>query len=196
MQNIPGRSGVHERLAIKLAVETLRADGVIAYPTEAVWGLGCDPHSEKALLRLLSIKARKPNKGLILVASSIDQLAPYLDGLDTLAINTLRATWPGPSTWLVPHNGFAHDLVRGEHNSVALRVSAHPVVSSLCESFGGPLVSTSANISGSPPPLWSWQLRRHLGKYLDFIVSGKLGASKKPTEIRDLRSGEILRSAS
>ena len=196
MQMMAGRPIIRERLAIKLAVDTLRAGGVIAYPTEAVWGLGCDPHNEEALLRLLSIKARSRSKGLILVASSIDQFAPYLEGLDVFALDTLRATWPGPTTWVVPHNGFSHDLVKGDHKSVALRVSAHPVVSQLCASFGGPIVSTSANISGSPPPLWSWQLRRRMGKYLDYIVSGNLGPSKKPTEIRDLQSGDILRSAS
>ncbi|MFT5691430.1 MAG: L-threonylcarbamoyladenylate synthase [Oceanicoccus sp.] len=196
MQIMAGRPIIRERLAIKLAVDTLRVGGVIAYPTEAVWGLGCDPHNETALLRLLSIKARSRSKGLILVASSINQFAPYLEDVDVFAMNKLRATWPGPTTWVVTHNGFAHDLVRGNHNTVALRVSAHPVVARLCASFGGPIVSTSANISGSPPPLWSWQLRRRMGKYLDYIVSGSLGASKKPTEIRDLRSDEVLRSAS
>ena len=186
---------IHERLAITMAVKMLRGGGVVGYPTEAVWGLGCDPNNKKALLRLLSIKGRSPSKGLILVADSIEQFAPYLKGLSDSSIKNLRQTWPGPTTWVVPDNGCAHDLVRGNHETVALRVSAHPIVSRLCAGFGGPIVSTSANYSGDRPPLWPWQLQRQMGEYLDCIVSGNLGSSKKPTEIRDLLSGEILRTS-
>lgn len=180
---------------IDLASNALSLGGVIAYPTEAVWGLGCDPHNTKAIERLLSIKARSAAKGLILVASCIEQLAPYLEGIDTSARSKLQASWPGPVTWLVPDNGCAHPLVRGDFQTVALRVSAHPLVAALCSAFGGPIVSTSANISGEPTLSWPWQINRQLGRQLDFLLSGDLGLADSPSEIRDLLSGQVLRPA-
>lgn len=131
-------------------VTALRSGGVIAYPTEAVWGLGCDPDNDEAVAHLLRLKQRDPAKGLILVAGSIAQFAPWLEGLPLELHAPLAASWPGPNTWLVPDNGRTHALVRGAHDSVALRVSDHPGVIELCEAFGGPIVSTSANRAGEP----------------------------------------------
>lgn len=180
---------------IKVATQSLSAGGVIAYPSEAVWGLGCDPFNHDAVSRLLALKQRPVGKGLILVASSIEQFAPYLEGLDTALRARLESSWPGPTTWLVPDNHFAPWWIRGDFTSVALRVSAHPVIGQLCRSFAGPIVSTSANRTGKPPCKWPWQLRRQWGEQLDWIVHGNLGGASKPTEIRDLVSDKVVRRA-
>ncbi|MFY0992914.1 L-threonylcarbamoyladenylate synthase [Halomonas sp. C05BenzN] len=176
------------------AVAALRAGGVIAYPTEAVWGLGCDPDNDEALARLLRLKQRDPAKGMILVGASIEQFAPWLEGLPLALHAPLAASWPGPNTWLVPDNGRSHALLRGAHDRVALRVSAHPLVAALCEAFGKPVVSTSANKASEPPAMSAEEVRRIFGDDLDAIVEGDLGGLERPSTIRDLVTGRVLRS--
>lgn len=180
-------------LKVKFAAEVLRAGGVIAYPTEAVWGVGCDPHNPAAVSRLLTLKQRDPAKGLILVAADIAQFSPYLKGLPEQQLNRLHQAWPGPYTFIVPDNGYTPPLIRGDFSSVALRVSANKQVADLCRAFGGPIVSTSANLAGVPTPKWPWLVQRQLGQGLDFIVPGNLGRSAKPSEIRDLITDKVIR---
>lgn len=182
-----------ETSSLEEAVAALRAGGVIAYPTEAVWGLGCNPDDEQALARLLRLKARDPAKGMILVAASIGQFAPWLEGLPFELHAPLAASWPGPATWLVPDNGRSHPLVRGDHDRVALRVSDHPLVVTLCEAFGGPVVSTSANRAGEPPAMSAEAVRDAFGNELDAIVDAPLGGLQRPSTIRDLITGRVLR---
>ncbi|KJZ14539.1 tRNA threonylcarbamoyladenosine biosynthesis protein RimN [Halomonas sp. S2151] len=174
-------------------VDALRRGGVIAYPTEAVWGLGCDPDNEEALTRLLRLKRRDPAKGVILIAATIEQFAPWLEGLPADLHAPLVASWPGPNTWLVPDNGRTPSLVRGCHDKVALRVSDHPGVQALCRAFGGPLVSTSANRAGEAPAMSEADIRRIFGNELDAVVPGALGGNPRPSTIRDLLSRETLR---
>lgn len=176
------------------AVAALHRGGVIAYPTEAVWGLGCDPDNGEALAGLLRLKQRDPAKGVILVAASIAQFAPWLEGLPLELHAPLVASWPGPNTWLVPDNGRSHGLVRGAHDRVALRVSAHPLVVGLCEAFGGPIVSTSANIASEPPAMSAEEVRGVFGDGLDAIVEGELGGLERPSTIRDLVTGQLMRA--
>ncbi|MGB1139467.1 MAG: L-threonylcarbamoyladenylate synthase [Halioglobus sp.] len=178
---------------LKTAVDTLCHGGVIACPTEAVWGLSCDPYCEDAVEHLLTLKMRPAFKGLILVAASQEQVAFLLGDLSEKQAAMLSETWPGPNTWLVPHQGLIPENVCGDHEKVAVRVSAHPVVKALCESFGGPLVSTSANRAGARPALHAFQVRRYFGDGLDYVLPGRLGARARPSTIRDLASGEILR---
>ncbi len=176
-----------------LAARKLQAGAVIAYPTEAVWGLGCDPDNPDAVAKLLQLKQRDPAKGLILVAASLAQFDDYLQGLSPEQLATLNNSWPGPYTWLVPDNGRAPEWIRGQHDAVALRVSAHPLVVELCRAFGGPIVSSSANISGRPALLRSWLVRKHFGAALDYCLEGPLGGAAKPSEIRDLLTQRVIR---
>lgn len=168
--------------------------GVIAYPTEGVWGLGCLPESEMAVQRLLSLKQRPVEKGLILVAASMEQLDPYLDSLDKQDRIKLKQCWPGPVTFLIPDNGMAPPWIIGSHSSVALRVSAHPVVKELCLAIDGPLVSTSANRANHPPALTVLQVRKYFGEMIDDLCPGKLGDYGRPSEIRDLHTNQVVRS--
>ena len=181
-------------IADQLAVsDILPSGGIIAYPTEAVFGLGCDPYNEAAVLRLLQIKQRSVRKGIILVAASIEQLNPYTEQLTDAERHTLAASWPGPVTWLIPNTGAAPDWITGQYDSLAVRVSDHPTVQALCSLLGGAIVSTSANISNTPPARWQWNVRKRFRTQVDWIVSGKLGGRSRPTAIKDLRTGVTIR---
>ncbi|MDN3524770.1 Sua5/YciO/YrdC/YwlC family protein [Halomonas sabkhae] len=180
--------------SLDAVVDVLREGGVIAYPTEAVWGLGCDPDDAPALQRLLDIKRRDPAKGVILVAADLEQCEPWLEGLAPALRSPLAAPQPQPTTWLVPDNGRAHALVRGTHARVALRISDHPGVQALCRAFGGPLVSTSANRAGEDAAMSVEVVQRLFGHELDGVLPGALGGHARPSTIRDLTTGQVLRA--
>jgi len=177
------------------AVAALRTGGVIAYPTEAVWGLGCDPRDEAATLRLLALKQREVDKGLILIAADESQLAPFIDmtTLDTAQRTAVRASWPGPHTWIVPASTQAPRWITGAHAGIAVRVSAQPGVVDLCNAFGGALVSTSANRSGEPAAPAIEHLDPYIIERVDAVLAGDTGGLARPTDIRDARSGAVLR---
>lgn len=184
------------RLSPTEAATALHAGGVIAYPTEAVWGLGCNPFDEAAVQRLLAIKQRPVDKGLILIAASVAQLDGLADwgALPHDRRDAVLATWPGPHTWIVPATPRVPRWITGAHDGVALRVSAHPVVVALCESFGGALVSTSANPAAAPPPRTENGIHPALLAAIDGCVPGDTGDLPRPTPIRDARSGAELRA--
>lgn len=181
-------------LHILNAVEALKHGGVIAYPTEGVWGLGCDPFNEQAVLRVLRLKRRPLAKGLILVAADMAQIAPLLAALSEPELALLRSSWPGPTTWLLPDpDQVIPAWIKGNFATVAVRVSAHPVVVGLCRAFGGPLVSTSANPAAAPPALSRLRVLSWFGPQLDYVVPGRLGGLKGPSTIRDLRGSALIR---
>jgi L-threonylcarbamoyladenylate synthase len=180
-------------LDLERAVRTLRAGGVIAYATEGVWGLGCDPFNESAVRRVLDLKQRSEAKGLIMIAAAVRQIDAWLTGLDAPQRAAVLATWPGPYTWIVPVAD-APLWLSGEHKSLAVRVSAHAGVQELCRAWGGPLVSTSANRSGQPALMSAQAVRQEFGDELDFILPGELGGDARPSEIRDALSGVVLRA--
>lgn len=185
-----------DRLTIVQAVAALRRGGVIAYPTEGVWGLGCDPFDAGAVRRLLAIKQREEWKGLIVIASELAQIAALID-LDALPperIRAVRASWPGPHTWLLPCRPSVPVWLRGMHTTLALRISAHPPVIELCDAFGGPLVSTSANLSGQPAVTAASDLDPLLRGRIDGVLPGETGGLAVPTSIRDAASGVAIRA--
>lgn len=181
------------KLSPARAARLLRAGGVIAYPTEGVWGLGCDPDNAFACERLLMIKERPWEKGLILVAADFEQLMPWITLPSKSAIRRAAETWPGPVSWLFPCADDCPLWISGDHDTVAVRISAHPVVRQLCDYFGGAIVSTSANRSGGTPAASATQVRLMLRSEIDGLVPGPLGGLDGPTPIRDVRSGYLLR---
>jgi len=181
-------------LRIQQVVTALQGGGVIACPTEAVWGLSCDPDHKMAVARLLDLKHRDPAKGLILVASDTAQLDFLLADLPPAQHARLMLSWPGPTTWLVPHRGRVAPWIHGVHDSVALRVSDHPGLRALCKAWGGPLVSTSANPAGARAATELFQVRRYFGGQLDGILPGALGGTNRPSMIKDLVSDRIVRA--
>lgn len=180
-------------MTLKAALSALAQGQVIAYPTEAVYGFGCDPFRADAVARLLQLKRRPVEKGLILVASSWRQLELLIEPIPPRALAQVLSTWPGPFTWVFPASSAAPSWIRGAHRTIALRVSAHPVVQELCQAYGGPIVSTSANRDGEAPLRDARMVEMMFGKTVDFIVPGRVGGQSSPTMIRDAVSGMILR---
>ncbi len=180
-------------LRLQKAVHVLQCGGVVACPTEAVWGLSCDPDNPEAVERLLALKQRPVDKGLILVASDQSQIAALTENLSSARQGKLALSWPGPTTWLLPHRNLVPGWIHGGRDTVAVRVTAHPVMAALCRAFGGPLVSTSANPGGSQPARAAFQVQRYFGDALDYVVPGAVGGAERPTVIRDLLSDVILR---
>ncbi|PWD67649.1 L-threonylcarbamoyladenylate synthase type 1 TsaC [Pectobacterium versatile] len=167
---------------------------VIAYPTEAVFGLGCDPDSEVAVNRLLALKQRPRQKGLILIAADFSQLAPYIDdsALSDEQKAVMFSTWPGPVTWVLPAKRTTPQWLTGQFSSLAVRVSDHPLVKELCQRYGKPLVSTSANLSGQPPCRTAHEVSQQFGDDFPVLV-GDVGGRMNPSEIRDVLTGELIR---
>lgn len=181
---------------IEKACDVLRQQGVIAYATEAVFGLGCDPDDQTAVYKLLGIKQRPVEKGLILIAASWEQLLPYIDisHLSDEQLQHARASWPGPFTWIFPARQTTPDWLTGKFSSIAVRVSAHPQVQSLCQSFGKPLVSTSANLTTYPPCRTAEEVAQQLAHRVDFILAGQVGTQINPSEIRDVVTNQVIRA--
>ncbi len=174
------------------ASEILHNGGIIAYPTESCYGLGCDPRHNMAIRSLLQMKHRHWQKGLILIAASVEQLYPYINR-DEFDIGTAASSWPGPTTWVVPAAGSVSHYLRGDHSGIAVRVSDHPLTSLLCRTFRCPIVSTSANPEGHPPALSANGVRRYFGDEVGLIVEGPLGELARPTPIYDVLNGRCLR---
>lgn len=170
----------------------LQRGGVIAYPTESCYGLGCDPRNHRAVRRLLSLKKRSASKGLILIAAHPRQLRPYLATLALGQTNRMHALWPGPNTWLVPAARDCPAWLRGRHDAIAVRVTAHKGAARLCELAGMALVSTSANLSGGKAAKTAAECRRLFGKRA-LIIPGRIGTRRRPSTIRDLLTGQIIR---
>ena len=171
----------------------LRAGGVIAYPTEAVYGLGCLPEDAAAVERVLEIKRRPPSKGFLLIAADIEQVERWALLPAGELGREIEASWPGPTTWILPARAHTPRVITGNRATVAMRVTAHPIARALCARAGAAIVSTSANISREPPIRRALVLRRKLGRELDYIVPGPLGQRRLPTAIRDARSGRVIR---
>ncbi|MEM8498381.1 MAG: Sua5/YciO/YrdC/YwlC family protein [Pseudomonadota bacterium] len=179
---------------VQRAVETLQAGGLLAYPTESVWGLGCDPDNSQALSRLLQLKRRSPDKGLILVAASKEQLRPWLGELSGEEWQRLGSHQDHPTSWIAPSNPDIDPLLSGGRTSLCVRVSTHPVIRQLCSAWSGPIVSTSANPSGRPPARSLAQVRGYFANAVDYYLAGELGGTTSVSEIRYIDSGETVRA--
>jgi L-threonylcarbamoyladenylate synthase len=182
-----------QNLRVQIAARLLARGEVIAYPTEAVWGLGCDPMARDAVAALLALKQRPEAKGLILIAARPEQLLPFIGDLSSDELARLASAGPVPTTWVVPASDLVPSWLNGGRSTLAVRVTRHPLAAALCAAFGGPIVSTSANPQGKPPAKTALKVRCYFPADSVHVVAGPLGKAAKPSEIRDLRSGEILR---
>lgn len=178
---------------IDRAADALRDGGVIAYPTEAVYGLGCDPFNETAVKALFAIKQRPAEQGVLLIASDFSQVEKYIGEVASDALARARASWPGPNTWIFPRSDIVPPWLAGAHAGIALRVTAHPLASALCSAFGEAVVSTSANRHGEPPARSAAEASALFGPQLAFILDGELGGLDRPTPIRDAITGAAIR---
>jgi len=175
------------------AVIAVKAGKIIAYPTEAIYGLGCDPRNHAALSQLLQLKSRASNKGLILVASSTSQLEPFIDQQNPSILDYAKKSWPGPVTWIVPASSLCHPLLTGNRPTIAVRVSDHPVVRALCDGCEHALVSTSANISGEKPLANVEEITASFASSIAGTVEGSLGGLENATSIFDASTGVQIR---
>ena len=178
------------KLSINRAADTLLGGGIIAYPTEGVFGLGCMPDDLEAVVQLLRIKKRDPAKGLILIASDKSQLRDWLAG-DVGQLPDPDSSHP--VTWIAQASARVASLVRGDHATIAVRLTTNPTAAAICSAVDSPIVSTSANFSGQGVVRNHLVLRRKFGACVDYIVPGECGPASGPSEIRDLATGTILR---
>ncbi len=176
---------------IHRAGRILRSGGIVAYPTEGVFGLGCIPDDAEAVMRILSIKKRSPALGLVLIAAHIEQLDGWADLPNGASLESSLAR---PITWIVPAGTNVPYWIRGNHTGLAVRITKHPVAAALCDAADSLLVSTSANVTGSPPARSTHVLRRRFRRVVDYIVPGHCGPAAAASEIRELISGKIIRT--
>jgi len=181
------------RFRLRLAARHLRRGGLVAYPTEAVYGLGCAPLNGTAVNRLMELKKRPPTKGLILIAAEFGQIEKFLDLSAAGIREKLMATWPGPITWIVPARPWVPHWLRGVQGTIAVRVTSHEPAAALCRAFGGPIVSTSANPSGAAPARTRLKVRQYFRAAELAFLPGTTGGLQRPTSIYDARSGARLR---
>jgi len=179
---------------IEAAAALLRAGGVLAYPTEGVYGLGCDPDNRVAFDRIFAMKRRPPEQGVLLIAADFEQVLDWIDGAPEAAFVRANAIWPGPHTFIFPRSSRVPEWVAGGHAGIALRVTAHAPSAALCRAFGAPIVSTSANRHGEPPARSAADIRAIFGDEPDGVLDAPLGGLDKPTPITDAVSGAIIRA--
>jgi len=171
----------------------VKQKGIIVYPTEAVFGLGCNPQCEHSIQRILTIKQRSASKGLILIAASLEQLSPYIQPLIPKAAQRIQASTSHPTTWLVPVSQDTSSLLTGAHKTIAIRLTQHPHCIALCNALGYPLISTSANPAGLPPAMTINQVQTYFSASIDGILDAPLGHATSPSEIRDVLNNKRIR---
>lgn len=174
----------------------LKAGDLIVYPTEAVWGIGCDPKNNDAIYKLLEAKNRPLEKGVILIASHYQQLSPYLseEKVPTDRMEQILSSWPGPVTWLLPVSKLVSNLLTGGSDLIAVRVTDHPTVKRICDEFGGAIISTSANKTGQATPIKLEEIQEIFEEQVKCYVDEPLGGNLKPSKIINGLTGQIIRS--
>lgn len=177
---------------IRQAAGAIRNQGVICYPTESVFGLGCDPLSRTAVEKILQLKQRPVEKGLILIASRIEQLIPYVLLNDVQRTQILEQ--PSATTWLVNKSSATPPWISGQHSKVAIRLSKHPLVQALCNQLDCAIVSTSANPSTQAAARTLLRVKQYFPDELDYYLNGALGNVGNATPIIDIQSGTIIRA--
>ena len=190
---LPSKFNTMSAPSLERAIQVLQQGGVIAYPTEAVYGLGCDPFNESAVLHVLELKKRSVSKGLIIIAAHWEQLQSYIQPIDNEKMINILSSWSTPITWVFPAAKTVPSWIKGDHESVAVRITTHPIAHSLCEGFGRPIVSTSANLKDQTPAKSAAEVKSQFPSGIDCIIEGELGKLTKPTEIRDAITGKVLR---
>lgn len=182
---------------IRHAVQKLQQGGIVAHATEGVWGLACDPNNDRSVKRLCQLKGRNQTKGLILIAANKEMFAPWLSQLPPETRTKIESCWPGPVTWVVPNVGTAPDWIKGEPNTLAIRVPDHDQAQKLSSGLGGPIVSTSANPAGQPPALSKREVEHYFAGQLDYILheapNQPAPLSGRPSTIKDALTLKVIR---
>lgn len=175
------------------AIAVIKSGGIIAYPTEAVFGLGCNPFDEQAVLKLLALKKRSVKQGLILIASNIRQILPLIQPKTPNDLARALKTWPGHHTWVFPKSKLVPAWVSGDHNTIAIRVSSHPIVKQLCDELDQPLISTSANLSKQDNLNSIKHIKSTFNDKIQFYIDAPVGNEKQASPICDAHTFQTLR---
>ena len=179
--------------SLRTAANIVKDGGIVAYPTEHCYGLGCDPNNLEAVQRIIKVKRRQQSKGLILIADRIGKLNRYIRCLPEQYGQEILQSWPGPFTWLLPARGNVSRCLRGQHESIAVRVTNHPEAKALSRLSNMALVSTSANRSGRPVLTTAVDVEREFRDDIDYVVQGRVGLASAPSTIRHGTTGIIIR---
>ena len=175
------------------AISVIRSGGIIAYPTESVYGLGCDPFNQEAVVKILQLKGRSPEKGLIIIASHVQQILPLIQPIHPNDLARALKTWPGHQTWVFPKSSLVPSWVSGKFDTVAVRVSAHPTVKALCDNLNMPLVSTSANSANQAALNSIKDIKMRFDDKIGAFINAPLGNYSKPSKITVAHTLEQLR---
>jgi L-threonylcarbamoyladenylate synthase len=178
-------------VSIEEARIVVQQGGVLAYPTEAVYGLGCDAFNPNAVQAIRALKGRDATKAFIVLIADWSQLYSLISPLTNEQLSRLHETWPGFVTWVFPMSTTCPEWLGSEQKSIAIRMSAHPVAQALAALT--PIISTSANLSGHPPATTAEQVIQQFTTGIDAMVNGRIGEFIKPSEIFDVRTGQQLR---
>lgn len=180
---------------VSAELSALQQGGIVVYPTEAVWGIGCDPRNEHAVMSLLKAKQRPVEKGLILIASDYSQLIPYVNESKIPEDRKAKIfnSWPGPYTWLLPVAEDTPAWITGGSELIAVRVTDHPTVIRMCNEFGGAIISTSANVTGTPTEQLLENVKQVFGNQVEVYVDEALGGNTQASTITNSLTGEVIR---
>ena len=178
---------------LRIAARVIKQGGIVAYATESCFGLGCDPRNIRSVQKIVRMKKRAPDKGLILIADHFSRFGRYLDHIPEKYQEEVFASWPGPYTWLIPAKTDVSFWLRGQFETIAVRVTAHRQARRLCQMLGSALVSTSANKAGRPSLKTSQSVIREFGSEIDYVLPGLIGKDATPSTIRDSRNGNLIR---
>lgn len=173
------------------ARKILNEGGVIAYPTEAIYGLGCLPYHQKAVETIFSLKKRDEAKGFILLIADWKQLDDLIAPITPNQLAKIKETWPGFVTWIFPKSKSLPQWLTGSHDGIAIRMTAHPIARILCSE--GPIISTSANLSNNQPARTQKEIMELFPTGISAIIEGELGGYQKPSPIFDIQTGLQIR---
>ncbi len=185
----------HARQLLK-ARDVIGNGGIVAYPTESCYGLGCYPKDYNAIRKILLLKYRPVTKGLIVIGGDINQVSKYFQVLSDDLWSRLSLSWPSATTWLVPAASWVPSWLKGDSDKIAVRVPAHRLARELCKYCGHALVSTSANLSGQRAARTRAEVSRIFSDKVDYIIDAKCGSATRPSTITDLLTGQVIRAGS
>jgi len=156
---------------ISKVVETLKNGGVVAYPTDTTYGIGCSIFSKKGIERIYLIKQRERKKPFSFICADLSEIARYAK-VSNYAFKLLKRLLPGPYTFVMEANSVVPDLLLTKQRTVGIRIPANKICLAIVKELGHPIVTTSANLSGEDPIGNPWQVESDMGKLLDIVVDG------------------------
>lgn len=178
---------------LKKALQALQNGDLIGYPTESVYGFGTDPFNEKAIAQLQSLKARPKESAFLMIASNFEQVKKYIGCDDATILKKITSASERPTTWVCPASDLVPEFLWGPNQTIAIRITNFPLCVELCNAFGGPIISTSANFKGQNPAKTYAEMQKFSDK-LAYIIDAPCGTATRPSTIIDLITDKVYRA--